>query len=96
MKIYFLDAVKLFKIKKSTSLAQFCVAHKQRLNEVKMNDPVFFRKLPALAHRQHAAGRHRDHRGRPAAPPPAPPLRPVVVQLPRRRGLRRRRHAAVG
>lgn len=55
-----------------------------------------FRKLPALADGQHAAGWHRDHRGRPAPSPAATPLRPVVVQLPRRRGLRRRRDAAVG
>ncbi|TNM98138.1 hypothetical protein fugu_014384 [Takifugu bimaculatus] len=37
-----------------------------------------------------------DHRGRPAAAAPAAPLRPILIQLPRRRGLRRRRDAAVG
>lgn len=55
-----------------------------------------FRKLPALADGQHASGRHRDHRGWPSPPPAATPLRPVVIQLPRRRGLRRRRDTTVG
>lgn len=57
---------------------------------------VPFRKLPALADCQHASGRHRDHRGRPPPPPAATPFRPVIIQLPRRCGLRRRRDAAVG
>lgn len=48
------------------------------------------RQLPALPDRQHAAGRHRDHRRRPAAAVSRRPLRPLVLQLPRRPGLRRR------
>lgn len=60
------------------------------------NDLVSSRKLSALTDRQHAAGWHCDHRGWPAAPPPAPPLRPVIVQLPRRCGLHCWRDAAVG
>lgn len=54
---------------------------------------VFFsppRQLSALADRQHAAGRHRDHRRRPAAAVSRQPLRPLVLQFPRGPGLRRR------
>lgn len=52
--------------------------------------PLLPRQPPALPDRQHAAGRHCDHRRRPAAAVPRRPLRPLVLQLPRRPGLRRR------
>lgn len=48
---------------------------------------VFFsplRQLSALPDRQHATGRHCDHRRRPAAAVPRQPLRPLVLQFPRR------------
>lgn len=60
------------------------------------NDPVSSRKLPALADSQHAAGWYCNHRGRPAPPPPTPPLRSVILQLPWWCGLHRWHDAAVG
>lgn len=57
---------------------------------------LFFSKLPAFPDGQHAAGRYSDHRGRSASPPAATPVRPVVLQLPRRRSLHGRRDSAVG
>lgn len=63
---------------------------------IQKRDLVPCRKLSALADRQHAAGRHGDHRGRRATAPPSQPLRPIIVQLPRRCGLHRWHDAALG
>lgn len=54
------------------------------------------RKLSALSDRQHAAGWHRDYRGRPPAAPAVQHVRPVLVQFPWRCGLRGWCDSAVG
>lgn len=70
----------------------FCQGHEKKKlrNSSDPSFPLLPRQLPALPDRQHAAGRHRDHRRRPAAAVSRRPLRPLVLQLPRRPGLRRR------
>lgn len=49
---------------------------------------LLLRQLPALSDREHAAGWYRDDRRRPAALVSRPAFWPIVLQFPRRHGLR--------